>query len=464
MVAPVEPVPDRLSAKRRSRFGCRNCKLRRIKCDENKPQCRRCVLFRVRCNFDTRVGDLQPVHAVSDEHIGSQRRSVATPRAPISSCVWASDDYGYSYQLNTRCQHYLTRYFGWSLAAPNNPIVSKLNARLLALSFKHPHLMHACLAVALAFDRNLDLHSSLHRREAMSEECFHRSRSTSLFIQCLQQPVKAGDKDAIWGTAASLALLAFSAPAGTWLASEESWPLSARSSPSTAAHPSWPPSPSAAGSSSPSSDSERNHEVRNPDQPSELQWLLVKEGKMSLWPIANPIRPESIFSIMNPVYEVMFEPLPTSGAEGIHPALAAVCGLDPGNSGGEGTSMTTQPFFHPCHAVCRLLTFPDVDVTIGHTEVFMNTIRGDFRSLLLAKDTRALLLLYLWYRKARRSLWFVNVRAKVEEPAICTYIRRFHAGSDVVEFLPGGKYADEECLVLAAVAGRRGSERVRGRR
>jgi hypothetical protein len=72
--------PPERRAKRRSRFGCRNCKLRKLKvgvdicvpqkyrsadrvfeCDEGKPQCKRCTSFRILCNFAPNIPDLQPI-------------------------------------------------------------------------------------------------------------------------------------------------------------------------------------------------------------------------------------------------------------------------------------------------------------------------------------------------------------------------------------------------------------------
>ncbi|KAL5423369.1 hypothetical protein PMIN06_006744 [Paraphaeosphaeria minitans] len=38
-------------AHRKSRFGCKNCKLRRIKCDERKPECLNCRNRQVRCDY-----------------------------------------------------------------------------------------------------------------------------------------------------------------------------------------------------------------------------------------------------------------------------------------------------------------------------------------------------------------------------------------------------------------------------
>ena len=36
----------------KSRKGCKNCKLRRVKCDEGKPQCEKCISYGVTCDYD----------------------------------------------------------------------------------------------------------------------------------------------------------------------------------------------------------------------------------------------------------------------------------------------------------------------------------------------------------------------------------------------------------------------------
>lgn len=41
---------------RKSRSGCRNCKLRRVKCDETRPACHNCIGQFVRCNYDLMSG------------------------------------------------------------------------------------------------------------------------------------------------------------------------------------------------------------------------------------------------------------------------------------------------------------------------------------------------------------------------------------------------------------------------
>lgn len=72
-------VPGRVrKAHKKSRRGCRNCKLRRVKeshsrvselplltlhkCDETQPDCVQCSSFGVTCNYNPSIPDLQMIH------------------------------------------------------------------------------------------------------------------------------------------------------------------------------------------------------------------------------------------------------------------------------------------------------------------------------------------------------------------------------------------------------------------
>lgn len=255
--------------------------------------------------------------------------------------------------------------------------------------------MHASLAVALTYDRHMN--SSVGCRRTL-EECHHWSQSTILLNRRLSQPIKAKDKDAIWGTAAALAVLAFSSPDAH--TPEEAWPLKSSG-------------------------------------PSDLDWLRISEGKMALWHIVNPLRPDSIFHVMAATYAHMNSPLPERGIDDIPPTLAAVCHLN------DLSTAENSLYFNAAHAVSQLLRLPDSEVTTGPAQLFIRAIKGSFKDLLQNRDPIALFLLYLWYRKTSRTIWWIELRARVECPSICSYLRQYHKeNSDIQAFLPGGALAE----------------------
>lgn len=245
--------------------------------------------------------------------------------------------------------------------------------------------MHAFLAVAFTYDRHVG-NSQNYKRSL--EECHHWHQSTILLNRRLREPIETKDKDPIWGTAAALSILAFSCPdAGR---PEESWPLA-------------------------------------PSGRSDLDWVRMGRAKMSLWHTVNPLRPDSIFRIMGEAFAFMFSPLPERGVDGIPSALAAVCLLQ------DSSTADGNPYFHAAHAVSLLLSLPDDEVTTGPTQLFIRTIDGAFEDLLRDRDPVALLLLYMWYRKASRGIWWIELRARVECPSILTYLRLHHAENIAIQ-------------------------------
>ena len=257
--------------------------------------------------------------------------------------------------------------------------------------------MHASIAVALTYDRHLSPGSSGCRRTV--EECYHWSQSTILLNKRLSEPIEPKDKDPIWGTAAALVILTFSCPDA--YTPEQAWPLNS------------------------SSDS------------SNLDWLRMSKGKMSLWHMVNPLRPDSIFHVMAATFAHMHSPLPGGGIEDIPRALATVCNLN------SSSTSETNPYFHAAHAVSQILDLPDSEITMGPIQLFMRSIHGPFEELLRKRDPVALLLLYLWYRKASCSIWWIELRARVECPSICLYLRLYHKENGAIQaFLPGGALAN----------------------
>ncbi|PYI01887.1 C6 transcription factor [Aspergillus sclerotiicarbonarius CBS 121057] len=59
MASSITPYTRKLSRKshRKTRSGCKNCKRRRIKCDETKPQCSNCIRHAIDCDFSSQSED-----------------------------------------------------------------------------------------------------------------------------------------------------------------------------------------------------------------------------------------------------------------------------------------------------------------------------------------------------------------------------------------------------------------------
>lgn len=249
--------------------------------------------------------------------------------------------------------------------------------------------MHASLAVAFTYDRFMN--GSLGCRRTV-EECYHWSRSTILLKEQLRGPIQTKDKDPIWGTAAALAVLSFSSPDAC--TPEQAWPLKSSGS-------------------------------------SDLDWLRMIQSKMALWDTANPLRPDSLFHVMASTFAHMNSPLPEKGIYGISRAMVTVCGLK------DSSTAENNPYFHAAHAVSQILNIPDAEVTAGPIQICIQSIHGHFKDLLQRKDPVALLLLYLFYRKSSRTIWWINLRARLECPSIFLYLQLYHKENSAVQaFLP----------------------------
>ena len=235
--------------------------------------------------------------------------------------------------------------------------------------------MHASLAVALTYDRYLNGRAGVRR---IPEEYYHLCKATTLFNAQLRKPIEDKDKDPIWGTAAALALLTCSMPDAR--TPEESWPIQSRNG-------------------------------------SGMDWLRMSQGKESLCAAVNPLRPDSLFVVMAAAFAHMHTPLPEMGIAGIPRPLVALCQLE------QSSSAKSNPYFLAAHAISHTLSLPDREITNGHMQLFMRSIDGSFGELLQSKDPVVLVLLYVWFNKARRCIWWIELRARVECPAILTYLQ-----------------------------------------
>jgi len=78
------------------------------------------------------IPDLQPVAADTARPLVVRGKAELQP--PLTNAVWTSDA-STSYQLNAKCQDFITRYLGRSLITPDDPKMIQVNRKLLKLAF-----------------------------------------------------------------------------------------------------------------------------------------------------------------------------------------------------------------------------------------------------------------------------------------------------------------------------------------
>ncbi|CZR67965.1 related to ECM22 Sterol regulatory element binding protein, member of the fungus-specific Zn[2]-Cys[6] binuclear cluster family of transcription factors [Phialocephala subalpina] len=393
--APKEATVRKRRAHNKSRRGCRNCKLRKVKCDETRPKCEKCVSFGVTCNYDSKNSDLQPSYDMqvnlTSPMVPPQTPGPTThitfPQFGVPRTIYppiiTGDDMG-SFQLDMDSLGRLDRFQNRTVHTVGTKSAGKLFARLTVdLALAHPYLMHVVQVLTVIHDRYLS--PNPYSKQTLTET-YHLSRAAALFNRKLSLPLLNDDRDGLWATAALLGLISFSLTDAS--SAEESWPLA--------------PPPN--------------------DGTDPLEWINIAESKSAIWNLVNPSRPDSRFAIMKNDYDTAHPPfsIPLNGIEGIPPDFAAVfdlCGW---------VSAKTSPYYTQVHILISLLPIPCERGSIIRFLAFIGHMQEDFKRLLRERDPRALLLLAYWYAKVWKAVWWIERRAVLECEAICRYLDRWH--------------------------------------
>lgn len=243
--------------------------------------------------------------------------------------------------------------------------------------------MHGILAMAAVHNRYLGGQLTCRRS---FREVYHSSQCTVLFSEWLGQPIEEKHRDAIWATGVILANLSFSSIDVSSF--EQAWPL-------------------------------------KPSDSSDLQWLRLKANDKALWHLANPMRTSSVFRVISDTFSHN-EQLPTRGIDRVSVELVKLCGLD------ESSTAENSSYFGFAHALSRLLEVPNGGASLGQIFKVVGAMTDVLRVCLEEKDPIALLLLYLWYTRARNSRWWIDQRARYEIPAIRTYLQRQHKDNGTI--------------------------------
>ncbi|KAJ5578239.1 uncharacterized protein N7459_007203 [Penicillium hispanicum] len=376
----------RRRAHTKSRRGCRNCKLRRVKCDEGRPQCQKCLSFGVACNYNApHEADLEPTWQVGSpkDSFGSFAGQVVFSSNPPSRSLLPVVVVGSgfdSFQLDAESIARLDRFrhrtvftfaFTHALDIYQNDVMK--------LGIENPFLMHIILNITAIHDRYLSKAPDGARRSLA--EAYHGAKGAALLSKKLSAPIRPQDRDPLWASAAMLGVASMTSIEAS--SAQEAWPL-------------------------------------KPFNPSDLDWLNMAVGKEAIWKVTDPLRPDSIFYVMADDYlTITAKPAPRH-IKDIPYNFVELCGLD------EPLAMDRNPYYCPVSVLTDVRENLWKKGAIPRYITFLSIMGSTFRILLERKDARALLILAYWYGPICRAEWWMAKRARLECQAICLYLEKYH--------------------------------------
>lgn len=379
---------------KKSRRGCRNCKLRKIKCDETRPKCKKCTTFGVSCNYDPNTPDLQMTFGGSFTIKAPQKSPCLSNQALFAKMSLLASlhpaiipDNNSVLQLDRQSLDRLTRFQMRTVLSIGTARAARLyQTETVRLACANPYLMHVVQALTAIHDRYLSLSSD------PGQIFYHLSRAAALFNQKLSAPIQPHERDALWATAVLLGIIALSSIEAS--TPEEAWPLKR-------------------------------------SDPFDLEWIRMSGNKKAICNIANPLRPDSVFRALAEDYRtgiMLFAPS-SPGIEGIPSAFIQLYGLD------SSSTAKNSPYFVALHELAPLLHMKCEMPTMWPFLSFISHMPPDFMRLLQRKEPRALLLLTYWYAMVCQSVWWIERRATMECQATCLYLERYHADDTAIQGL-----------------------------
>lgn len=441
------PITRRRRAHKKSRNGCAGCKLRRIKCDEGKPECCKCKTFGLDCSYAKKAANLrftgeaafsldEPVALNDEAHESHEPVSFldVKPWIPASDYTSAAEiildrkrslyalesgnippaglfDRGprdgnedgrssLAYTdstLSDVASIYAIRRDELSLlhqfrsrtvmTMPKKHNTALYHQEVFQLAIMNPYLKHIIVALTLMHDRHLN-----GRVDISEMATLHWYRGTAMFKDALINTRTSAEKDALWASAALLSAIQFaSIEART---PEEAWPL-------------------------------------KPYCPTDLDWLKMSDGKKAIFKIANPLREDSAFRKFNFTHQKMFRPIVHTNNDLINVTrdFTELFGIGPYSTGGH------NPYHSPALALTRLLGVECDSMTAIEFFAFIGHLNVEMKLLLERKDPKALLLVACWYAKVYHVQWWIAKRGFLEGRAICMYLDQYHADDEKIQRL-----------------------------
>ncbi|EXJ85747.1 hypothetical protein A1O1_06115 [Capronia coronata CBS 617.96] len=388
---------------RKSRLGCRNCKLRRVKCDEKKPGCQKCLSFDVVCNYDPNIPDLQPRGPASAEMgcmnaTTTMERSLLSANRPTLKWINSSlqEDPGFplvmgrytaKQQIDYSDLALMDRFQTRTVLTIGTRSASHfLRKELIQLACCNRFLMHLVQSLTAAHDRFLS-GAALSKRTAT--EVYHMSQGVRAFQYKLSRPIRDQDRDAVFVAASIVGVLTFAIEASSI---EQVWPLGE----------------------------------------GDFAWLNISEGKKAVWQVANPLREDSVWRGLGRLYARNTFAMSKSPKQ--RPSVFGhLCGDDDAVESEESdgasspVSMPFNPYRKTALILTELLDLDCDDSTWNKFLAFIAQVDPCYKVLLQAKDPWAMLMLAYWFVKICRAPWWIATRAIIQGQAICLYLERYHA-------------------------------------
>lgn len=370
---------------RKSRSGCRNCRLRRVKCDEKRPLCDRCTDFGVSCNYDPTVSDLQPLQGGT--HVTTMTTKLAL--SPVSHKQLAismierslNEDYCYhSKHLDPvkfqQCDMALLEKFQtrtvFCLGTPTATLIFQKEVVRLACS--HRFLMHLIQAVTACHDRYLEGASFT---EPSPKESYNLNLGLVLYQHKLTHTLRPTDRDALFVAASLTGIASFASIQARTV--EESWPL----------------------------------------RGTDLNWLHLSSGKHAVVELVDPLGKESMWSVL--VQTIQENYLSKSEEESRCTIFDHLR---------DCTDPPISPSENPYQDFVDMLA-PLLELDCDKNEnnwvrlfLVLMQVPPAYTGLVQQKDSWAMLMLAYWYAKVCHGRWWLARRSILEGLAICVYIER----------------------------------------
>ncbi|KAJ9611471.1 hypothetical protein H2200_004655 [Cladophialophora chaetospira] len=382
-----ESTVRKRKAHKKSRLGCRNCKLRRVKCSEARPYCTQCLEFGVLCNYDSRIPDLQPLAAASNV----VRLDTVIDKSPLLTTEPVLDMVNNAMQkdnFSSKWKPGLLRFDNADLARLDRfqkrtvltigvrRVARIFQSRVIQIACTHQFLMHLIQAVTASHDRYV---CGVATSRPSRTETYHLSQALATFQTILSRPIHPEDRDALMLAASLFGVISFFNLEATSI--EEVWPLA----------------------------------------DSDMSWLTLSDGKRAVWRVVGRPTPGSLWQEVASLYE----------KDGLKPVVTPdhtpsvfdhLCSDD-----SSSPSAAANPYYKTARALVALLDLECDDSTWVQFLEFLCFVDPPFKMLLESRDPWALLILCYWYMKVCKGSWWVSSRGILQGQAICLYLERHHS-------------------------------------